>query len=192
MLKVTFDDISKELLRNNIVIGEIDQLPCYGIYHIHDWDGGYESSNGYNGTKNNFYTDIEIMLQYFRDFLRNFNIGECIVAPFYNNTYFEKWSDINRVDIYNDLNSTLKSFNININSRDGFRINLIDEWPFVTKIIEGGFRYICTLCFYFIQYGILFEPTHNFEFLFHLKDNNHLSKLEELVYRYKELRFYRR
>lgn len=55
--------IMRKINKKNIEMFDIKDSLCVGVYHEHDWDGGFEDNdNGYRGSQKEYYEDLEYMV----------------------------------------------------------------------------------------------------------------------------------
>lgn len=170
MNKVTENELDTLLRAKNINLDNKDNLYFCAIYHPHEWDGGFESTNGYSGTKEEFNLDFQYMQNFLYEFIQYEKVTSAIIAPFYNSGYFEDWADIRETDVYKKIYPILCEHTVTPNSNNGLKLDLISEADYLNIFIEGGFRYLSSICLYIHELGILIEPTHNFEYLFYSKN----------------------
>lgn len=81
----------------------IYNIPVIRPYHYHEWDHGYYSSSGYNGTRREFYKDLEEMVDFLYEYMRELSIKEVIIAPLHNYNIFAWEGNMKNDNRYNDL-----------------------------------------------------------------------------------------
>lgn len=181
MQRIKRDLIRSILLKKYMCIDKISQLGYFGIYHNHDWDGGYDSKNGYNGSEKEFYDDMNSMLNFILDYIGDNKISSCIVLPPNDCTIFESWFNIGEIPIYQKLNRLLNAFHINDVNKDGLIIDIYKDWNILKNIIEGGFMYISCLYIYFPEINIIVQPAHHMEFYFYDKDFSQYKNVKHCI-----------
>ena len=180
MKKILFKDIDKELKKAGISsdCNKIANMTSFGVYHYHEWDHGYETYYGYNGTRREFYSDMKEMTDFLYSYSECRKLTELIVTPWYNYNQFAvnaKYYD-NCTDIYEEICDFLKRNSIRRNSRTGIELSINSNKKDLEMIIEGAFRGITTLCIFFRQNAVMLEPTHHFGFNFWV--SNYMEEIE--------------
>ena len=109
MRKIAFKDI-KDMVSScglSLYLDALAKKPFSGVHHIHEWDHGYESWSGYNGTRREFYSDMRDMLNFLLDYFETNKISEIIIAPIFSRCQFssmraypEKTKSIYKVSSY--------------------------------------------------------------------------------------------
>lgn len=180
MNKILFKDIDKELKKAGISsdYNKIVNMPSFDVYHYHEWDHGYETYYGYNGTRREFYSDMKEITSFLYSYAEYHKLTEFIVTPWYSYDQFvdnAKYYD-NCTDIYKEISDFLKRNAIRRNSRTGIELSLNSNKKDLEMIIEGAFRGISTLCIFFKENAVMLEPTHHFGFNFWT--SNYLEETE--------------
>jgi len=166
-VKILTNNICTEVKKSGLKIEQIEQTPFIEIYNkYHDWDGGYESGHGYEGTRDEFYTDLSEEFKFLQEFITLANLQRCIIAPLHSYAYFEKWSDISENDIYQVLVKILNSYQIDKRTQCGIDLKPIENEKTIKSFIEGGFRYISRASLFFPEIGLVVQPWHHLNLLF--------------------------
>jgi len=161
-------------------------------FKTRSWDGGYESGHGFDGTREEYYYDQQMMFQFMRDFIDAFDLKFCIIAPLWNYDYFESWSlsSLRENDIYKNVGKILRQKEIRRKSRSGIDIDLKEEFKILKMFMEGGFRFISRGCFIFPEIGVIIEPHHHMNLYIYSGENKELcSKIEEISEKYEDVGF---
>lgn len=183
--------INKQLHCWGLSCDNITRIPYLGIHHSASWDGGFDSEERNQEIIMKFYSDMQEMVNFLKDFSKEMKATKCIIGKFHKDRWFEKWSDIEQIDIYIKLNILLSQNKVNKNPKNGIEFEINEHWDVIYKIIEGGFRYISCASIFFPQIGVIVEPTHNFEFLFFAKELSELKKqLIKIQEKYRDLSLY--
>jgi len=160
-----------QLLKNwGLNCNKITHIPYIGICHSTKWDGGFNIEECKEEEKKLFYSDLNEMIMFLKDFMFKMNITKAIIGRFHRSKWFEQWSDLDKIDVYIKLKNTLSQYNLKNNSKKGLEIDVIEQQGSIYSVIEGGFRYVSCISIYFPEVGILVEPTHNFELMFFTKE----------------------
>ena len=160
------------------------------FYNTHSWDGGYESFHGYNGTREEFYSDQAEMFAFLHDYFQSLTICNCIIAPLANNQYFESWSNLGEVDIYRNIVEVLKKYSIRTNSHNGIKICLPEDFWIIKRFVEGGFRYISKAYLFFPEHSLVIEPHHHMNLLVYANEGRTIDLTLKLLNKYPNLGFY--
>lgn len=119
MGKIRLNDLNKALRQCGIGLDydEINDTPCFEVYHAHAWDHGYDGfygikvyedgsyedgrTAGFHGTRRQFYKDMRETIDFLLEYFRFKDIQELIIAPCYR---YEQFSfDAERNDIYEEI-----------------------------------------------------------------------------------------
>ena len=166
MKKIIYPNIKKKLNSCKLNLERLHESPDFDVFfHAHDWESGYESGHGYDGSREEYYMDQSIMLFYLKELLQKFKAKNCIVAPLGNYHYFETWSNIKKNDIYLELIKILNNLKIRIDSQSGIELDVEKEFTVIKRFVEGGFRYISRAMFFFPEIGLVIEPHHHMNYL---------------------------
>lgn len=85
-------------------------------------------------------------------------------------------------DLYSEAKEFLKENNIRKNSQEGIVISVEENRKIIEMIIEGAYRYVLELCFFFPNQSVIVEPTHHFDFIFFTKDfENQKSIIKQII-----------
>lgn len=182
MGKIRLKDLNKALHQCGIGLDydEINDTPCFEVYHAHAWDHGYDGfygikvyedgsyedgkTAGFHGTRRQFYKDMRETIDFLLEYFRFKDIQELIIAPCYR---YEQFSfDAERNDIYEEIYVFLRKNNVRKNERSGIKIHLKDDIAPLEMIVEGAFRGISELCLFAPTHKILIAPDHHFGFTF--------------------------
>ncbi|MEA4832176.1 hypothetical protein SDC9_128342 [bioreactor metagenome] len=191
-MKIIFQNINKELKKIGLILNDIQEMPFIEIYNKnHDWDGGYESGHGYDGAREEFYSDLNEEFDFLMQFITINNLKKCILAPLHSYKYFEEWSDISKNDIYQILNNILKNYHINKQTQCGIDLNPNENKVILKRFVEGGFRYISTVSFFFPEIKLIVQPWHHLNLLFFPLDyKNILFIINQIIGKYDNLVIY--
>ena len=142
MEKIRLGELNKALRQCGIGLDldEIDNTPCFGVYHVHDWNHGYDGfygitvyedgsytkgTAGFHGTRRQFYRDMQETINFLLEYFRFKKIQELIIAPCFQYTQFS--FNAERNDIYEEIYAFLRKNNVRKNERSGVKINLKDD-----------------------------------------------------------------
>lgn len=196
MSKISLKEINIELKKSGI--GEnydnMANTPFLGVYHYHEWDHGYETYHGYNGTRREFYADMRDSIDFLYDYINYYKISEFIVAPCYRYTQFtfnKKFDDDSCRDIYDEILIFLKKHEIRRSSRAGVKLPIDGNKAVIEMVIEGAFRGISTLCLLFTSNNTLLDPNHHFDLTFCTQNYSQQSiVIKELLKNHPNLRYF--
>lgn len=181
MEKIRLGELNKALRQCGIGLDldEIDNTPCFGVYHVHDWNHGYdgfygitvyedgsytEGTAGFHGTRRQFYRDMQETINFLLEYFRFKKIQELIIAPCFQYTQFS--FNAERNDIYEEIYAFLRKNNVRKNERSGVKINLKDDIGPLEMTVEGAFRGVSELCLFAPTHKMLIAPNHHFGFTF--------------------------
>ena len=171
MNKVSLNEFLKILKQNGLNVENdegVDYPPTIGVYHKHDWDCGYESGLGYNGTRRQFYADMNQSINFLFDYINHYNLTEGIISPCLKSIFvhnLDKGKEFN--DIYAEIKELLKENKIDKRTHTGMQFTINQNEKIIEMIIEGAFRDISNFRLYFPQNNVLILPTHHFDLVFH-------------------------
>lgn len=181
MEKIRLGELNKALRQCGIGLDldEIDNTPCFGVYHVHDWNHGYDGfygitvyedgsytkgTAGFHGTRRQFYRDMQETINFLLEYFRFKKIQELIIAPCFQYTQFS--FNAERNDIYEEIYAFLRKNNVRKNERSGVKINLKDDIEPLEMTVEGAFRGVSELCLFAPTHKMLIAPNHHFGFTF--------------------------
>jgi len=181
MEKIRLGELNKALRQCGIGLDldEIDNTPCFGVYHVHDWNHGYDGfygitvyedgsytkgTAGFHGTRRQFYRDMQETINFLLEYFRFKKIQELIIAPCFQYTQFSFNAECN--DIYEEIYAFLRKNNVRKNERSGVKINLKDDIGPLEMTVEGAFRGVSELCLFAPTHKMLIAPNHHFGFTF--------------------------
>ena len=181
MGKIRLNELNKALRQCGIGLDldEIDNTPCFGVYHVHDWNHGYDGfygitvyedgsytkgTAGFHGTRRQFYRDMQETINFLLEYFRFKKIQELIIAPCFQYTQFS--FNAERNDIYEEIYAFLRKNNVRKNERSGVKINLKDDIGPLEMTVEGAFRGVSELCLFAPTHKMLIAPNHHFGFTF--------------------------
>ena len=181
MEKIRLSELNKALRQCGIGLDldEIDNTPCFGVYHVHDWNHGYDGfygitvyedgsytkgTAGFHGTRRQFYRDMQETINFLLEYFRFKKIQELIIAPCFQYTQFS--FNAERNDIYEEIYAFLRKNNVRKNERSGVKINLKDDIGPLEMTVEGAFRGVSELCLFAPTHKMLIAPNHHFGFTF--------------------------
>ncbi len=152
------------------------------------WDGGYESGHGYNGVREEFYHDQQIMLEFLFDFFKKSNIQKVIVSPLHKVNYFENYIDIVHNDIFKECMRILKTMKIRKEARSGIIVDVNKEFVILKRFIEGNFRFISRVCIFCPENGIIIEPHHHMNYMFYYNNDEKIdSDIKKTAEKYSDI-----
>lgn len=195
MRKILKEELMVKVKKCGFDLESTFNLPVIRPYHYHEWDHGYYSCCGYNGTRREFYKDLEEMVDFLYEYMRMLNVEEVIIAPLHKYNIFA-WqgnmkNDNRYSDLYLEVMGFLKKNNIRKNSQSGVLINIEESRKIIEMIIEGAYRYVSELCFFFPSESVIIEPTHHFDFIFFTKDfEKQKSIIKQILKKQKNIIYY--
>lgn len=176
MNKINFKEIDRDLQRYGIGINSdtIDSTPHFSVYHIHEWDhgydgfygitvskdGNYQRETGFCRTRREFYVDMREMICFVQEYFSKMLIQDLIIAPCYQYNQFSFNAEKN--DIYEEIYDFLHKNGIRKGERSGVHIMVKESIRQIEMIIEGAFRGISQLCLFAPAQGMLISPNHHF------------------------------
>ena len=205
MEKIRLNELNKALRQCGIGLDldEIENTPAFGVYHVHNWNHGYDGFYGikvyedgsyddgtadFHGTRRQFYGDMQETIDFLLEYLRFKNIQELIIAPCYRYSPFSS-DDVERNDIYEEIYAFLRKNNVRKNERSGIKTNIEDGIGPLEMIVEGAFRGISDLCLFVPTHKVLIAPHHHFGFTFFTQQKSHeVETVAELLSGYPDLR----
>lgn len=188
MEKLKKSVIEKKLINMGIPFSQFEEAPLIEIYHIHDWDHGYDGHTGYMGTRREFYSDFFEMMEFLEDYIKDRNIQTVIISPLYM-YYFNGVSDY-VVDIYEEINDFLTSNKIDRRYQSGLRMNINDNFEVIRAICEGGFRDISNISMIFEEDNTVFIPHHHMNFMIYTADFGKKESMLRLLHKNPHLGIY--
>lgn len=173
----------------------IYDMPIIRTYYYHEWDHGYYSWGGYNGTRREFYKDLEEMVDFLYEYMNFYNITEVIIAPLHRFNIFAWKGDMEKDDRYNDIYreamELLKKNNIRRNSQSGIKFKIEGNRKIIEMVLEGAYRYVLELCLFFPDKSVIIEPTHHFDLTFFTKDlEEQRSVIKQLINKNTNIKYY--
>ena len=182
MEKIRLNELNKALRQCGIGLDldEIENTPAFGVYHVHNWNHGYDGFYGikvyedgsyddgtadFHGTRRQFYRDMQETIDFLLEYLRFKNIQELIIAPCYRYSPFSS-DDVEHNDIYEEIYAFLRKDNVRKNERSGIKTNIEDDIGPLEMIVEGAFRGISDLCLFVPTHKMLIAPHHHFGLTF--------------------------
>jgi len=180
--KILKREIDKKLKKCGFNLENMFNEPIIRPYHCHEWDHGYYSWGGYEGSRREFYEDLREMVDFLYEYMNECNLEEVIIAPLHRYNIFA-WSgnmnnDDRYSDIYDETMKLLKDNCIKKNSQSGIEITIKDNRKIIELILEGAYRYVIELCLFFSKNSVIIEPTHHFDLQFFTKD---FKKQQEII-----------
>ncbi|MFC2593694.1 MAG: hypothetical protein ACFNW0_01360, partial [Fretibacterium sp.] len=105
MGKIRLNELNKALRQCGIGLDldEIENTPHFGVYHVHNWNHGYDGFYGikvyedgsyddgtadFHGTRRQFYKDMHETIRFLLEYFRFKDIQELIIAPCYRYSPF--------------------------------------------------------------------------------------------------------
>ena len=182
MEKIRLNELNKALRQCDIGLDfdEIENTPAFGVYHVHNWDHGYDGfygikvyedgsydygNAGFHGPRRQFYKDMQETINFLLEYLHFKNIQELIIAPCYRYSPFSS-DDVEHNDIYEEIYAFLRKNNVRKNERSGIKINIENDIEPLEMIVEGAFRGISDLCLFVPTHKMLIAPHHHFGLTF--------------------------
>ena len=198
MNKIDFKEIKNRVslcgLSTNL--DELVLKPFFGVHHIHEWDHGYESYNGYNGTRREFYSDMRDMLSFLLDYAETNNISTAIVAPLFTQCQFSSmraYPDKTK-SLYKEIHEFLKNLNIRSDSRSGVEFTIKDNENIVEMVLEGAFLDdVSNLRIFFPDNSVIIDLNHHFDIAFFTTNfEKEKSTIMSILNRHPNLKYYER
>lgn len=191
MVIIPQTNLKKQLDDWGLSIDNITKGDYIGIWHSTEWDGGFDNEERIEEEVERFYFDMQTMIAFLREFVCESGVSKCIIGKFHRHNWFENWSNREGVDIYQDLNMFISQHKLDNNSVEGLEFEIDTNWNLISKIIEGGFRYLSCVSIFFPQIGVIVEPTHNFELIFFSNEISYSKGIiGSLIEQYPELNIY--
>lgn len=196
--KLSFKEINDivELCGLTLDLDCLASKPFFGVHHIHEWDHGYESDAGYNGSRREFYADMRDMLNFLLDYAKITGISSVIIAPLFchcqfslMNSYPEKSKSLRK-----ELHGFLKSMNIRDDSRCGVMLDIHDDINIVEMVLEGSFLDdISNLRILLPSQKVILDLTHHFDLAFFTPDfDKEKSIVTGILEKHPNLKYYER
>ena len=204
MEKIRLNELNKALRQCDIGLDfdEIENTPAFGVYHVHNWDHGYDGfygikvyedgsydygNAGFHGPRRQFYKDMQETINFLLEYLHFKNIQELIIAPCYRYSPFSS-DDVEHNDIYEEIYAFLRKNNVRKNERSGIKTNIEDDIGPLEMIVEGAFRGISDLCLFAPTHKMLIAPHHQFGFTFFTRQKSlEIEAITELLSGYLDL-----
>lgn len=205
MEKIRLNELNKALRQCDIGLDfdEIENTPAFGVYHVHNWDHGYDGfygikvyedgsydygNAGFHGPRRQFYKDMQETINFLLEYLNFKNIQELIIAPCYRYSPFSS-DDVEHNDIYEEIYAFLRKNNVRKNERSGIKTNIENDIGPLEMIVEGAFRGISDLCLFVPTHKVLIAPHHHFGFTFFTQQKSlEMEIITKLVGGYPDLR----
>ena len=168
----------------------------FGVHHIHQWDHGYESCCGYNGTRREFYSDMRDMLSFLLDYAETSNISTAIVAPLFTQCQFSSmraYPDKTK-SLYEEIHKSLKTLNIRSDSRCGVEFDIKNNADIIEMVLEGAFLDdVSNLRIFFPTNEVIVDLNHHFDIIFLVKNfEKEKSTVMSILNRHPNLKYYER
>ena len=204
MGKIRLNELNKALRQCGIGLDldEIENTPHFGVYHVHNWNHGYDGFYGikvyedgsyddgtadFHGTRRQFYKDMHETIHFLLEYFRFKDIQELIIAPCYRYSPFSS-DDVEHNDIYEEIYAFLRKNNVRKNERSGIKTNIEDDIGPLEMIVEGAFRGISDLCLFVPTHKVLIAPHHHFGFTFFTQQKSlEIEIITELLSGYLDL-----
>lgn len=145
IIKLNWNDVNKIALDCcfNTILDGMEGKKILGVHHKHEWDHGYESEMGYNGTRREFYADMRKMFEFLLNYINSNKIEEFIIAPLFRPRQVSYWNIYSKQDrlkyICRELHDFLKSCSVNLNSRSGIKMNIKNSKNIIEMLMECSF-----------------------------------------------------
>ena len=204
MGKIRLNELNKALRQCGIGLDldEIENTPHFGVYHVHNWNHGYDGFYGikvyedgsyddgtadFHGTRRQFYKDMHETIRFLLEYFLFKNIQELIIAPCYRYSPFSS-DDVEHNDIYEEIYAFLRKNNVRKNERSGIKTNIENDIEPLEMIVEGAFRGISDLCLFVPTHKVLIAPHHHFGFTFFTQQKSfEMEIITELLSGYLDL-----
>lgn len=195
MKKVLRENLMLEVQKCGFDLQNMYNMPIIRSYHYHEWDHGYYSWGGYNGTRREFYKDLEEMVDFLYEYMNFYNITEVIIAPLHRFNIFAWKGNMEKDDRYNDIYKEtmelLKKNNIRKNSQAGIKFKIEGNREIIEMVLEGAYRYVLELCLFFPDKSVIIEPTHHLDLTFFTKDfEEQRNVIKQLTNNNANIRYY--
>lgn len=171
--KLNWNDVKKiahDCCFNTILV-KMEGKKILGVHHKHEWDHGYESEMGYNGTRREFYADMREMFNFLLDYVHSNKIEEFIVAPLFQPRQVSYWSTYSKWDklkyICKEFRDFLQNFDVNINSRSGIKMSIKNNSNVIEMLMECSFLDdFSNLSIMFPSQSLVVKFNHHFDITF--------------------------
>lgn len=185
MSKLSFNEIRKKLEFCGIgsdYEAATAETPYVGVAHKHNWDHGYETYYGYNGSRREFYKDFFSVCDFLTEYLLRCGATSLIVFPFYRDRPFvHNYRYLSECqDIIDELRNFLKSNGISLETKSGAVISIYDT-EIILSVIEGAFRGASQLCLFSEERKVVIEPDHHFRLCIRTPDPERERELIEKI-----------
>lgn len=195
MKKITKKELMLKVKENGFDLDNMFNIPIIRPYHYHEWDHGYYSTLGYQGTKREFYQDLKEMVDFLYEYLNYFNVKNIIIAPLHRFNIFAWEGDMKKDYRYNDIYieamDFLKKNNVKKNSQCGIEVEINTNREIIELILEGAYRYVLELCIFIPERAVIIEPTHHFDLMFFVKDfKNQKKVIKKIISRFPNIIYY--
>ena len=205
MSKVSLRELNNALSKSEIGLDAdtIELTPSLCVYHIHNWNHGYESwdgievdsdgniiqGNAYRGTRRSFYSDFREMISFLTDYLEYNSVSEIIIAPCYRYNQFTRNAREN--DIYKEISSFLRNNGVRRGERTGIKLPYSGSINIIEMVVEAAYRDVSELCIFIPEKAVLIEPNHHFQLVFWTRQlNKHRETVKAILHNYSNLRYY--
>lgn len=167
--KLPKKEIVEIFKKQSFEIQNMEFIKGIDVYHIHEWDHGYEGHTGYCGSRREFYQDYSVMQNFLRKYVDKNAITEFIIAPFHLGYYFNGISEA-AYDIYNEINDFLQKNKIDKRYESGLKFDVETNWSIIDAICEGGYRNISNICLMSEEDSTIIVPWHHMNIYFYASD----------------------
>lgn len=193
MSKITYTQIKKMLRECNIGYNydTVLSTPYCGFVTAHDWDHGYETHYGYNGSRREFYYDLFLVMSCIKEYIKKCNISYFIASPLYHDSFTVNYKACEQYcDILSETKDFLKTNNVSPRTHSGIIVNSGDDMT-VSMIMEGGFRGASYVCLFSPERKTVIQPDHHFQTTFFTANvDEEANILAELLKNYPSLELY--
>ena len=197
MSKISLKELNKQLKESEIGLDTdaIELTPYWGVYHFHEWDHGYETIYGFNGSRREFYADMREMLEFLIAYFNTMCIKEIVIAPFHRYNQFDQryYRSIKMpgTDIFDEIRQFLKVHGVRKGERTGIGIPVESNAHILEMIIEGSFRAVSQFCLFSYEHKILIEANHHFNLIFRTHEFEKARRIAcDLLPSYPNLRYF--
>ena len=172
MNKVSLKELTRQLQLCEIGLTRdtIEYTPLLGVYHRHEWDHGYGTTYGYNGSRRAFYADMREMMGFLIDYYNISDTKEIIIAPCYRYNQFDEryyyFKEMPGVDIFDEIRKFLRKQGVRRSDRTGIKIPVLGNDSILEMLLEGSFRGVSEFCLFSFENKVLIEPNHHFDLAF--------------------------
>ncbi len=194
MQKIESKNVYREIKRCGLPLDGDEAFECeyIGVHHKNEWDHGYDIYEYVPGwERRRFYSDLNDMAAFLKDYIVKTSLTELIVAPCYQHRQFDWNPDENGHDIYMEIKKFLTDNGIKRQSGAGVKFHPLENEDLLCMVLEGAFRGISRLCMFFPEKKLIVEPTHHFDLAFCTNDiEKEKQVIQDLLCNHPNLKYY--